>query len=64
MVSSAEIMGAFSTDVDTVNLHRSTSPPAHSPYRYGLPGTRGSHSSTFRLNVNTFCGIAGAFRSC
>ena len=27
-----------------------------------LPQARGLHSSTFRLNVNTLCGIGGAFR--
>jgi len=27
------------------------------------PG-RGLHSSTFRLNVSTFCGIGGALRGC
>jgi hypothetical protein len=25
---------------------------------------RGFHSSTFRLNVNAFCGIGAAFRGC
>ena len=25
---------------------------------------RGLHSSTFRLNVSTLCGIGGAFRGC
>jgi len=26
--------------------------------------SRGLHSSTFRLNVSTFCGIGGVFRGC
>ena len=29
-----------------------------------MPITRGSHSSTFRLNVSALCGIGGAFRGC
>jgi hypothetical protein len=29
-----------------------------------IPGTRGLHSSTFRLNVSAFCAIGGAFRGC
>jgi hypothetical protein len=28
------------------------------------PAARGLHSSTFRLNVSTFCGTGGAFRTC
>ena len=28
----------------------------------GPPRARGLHSSTFRLNVNDFCGIGGVFR--
>jgi hypothetical protein len=28
------------------------------------PAARGLHSSTFRLNLSTFCGIGGAFSGC
>ena len=28
------------------------------------PMCRGSHSSTFRLNLSAFCGIGGTFRGC
>ena len=36
----------------------------NSPRRGGGGGGRGSHSSTFRLNISAFCGIGGAFRGC
>ena len=29
-----------------------------------VPGTRGLHSSTFRLNCSAFCGTGVAFRGC
>ena len=29
-----------------------------------VPNSRGSHSSTFRLNVSALCGIGGAFGKC
>jgi hypothetical protein len=37
--------------------------PAHT-WSCISPRGRGLHSSTFRLNVSTFCGIGGAFEGC
>ena len=31
---------------------------------YTGPATRGLHSSTYRLHVDAFCRIGGAFRGC
>jgi hypothetical protein len=44
-------------------LRRCRQRGAHSPHGAPPPPPRGLHSSTFRLNVSTFCGIRGALSS-
>jgi len=34
------------------------------PMSTRMPGSRGLHSSTFRLNLSAFCEIGGTFRGC
>ena len=56
MVSSAETIGAFKTGSDTVNLHRPTlATHSWNGELSSTPAIRALHSSTFQLNVSTFC---------
>jgi hypothetical protein len=61
VLSSAETIGAFNTGFDTVTLHRLTTGIRRSSrfaaWKTASPSGRGLHTSTFQLNVSTFCGI-------